>query len=219
MASCSSLCFAPSDPRISVGILPSLRWTQINGLNSFKSFDNKTGLRGACQRNLKCSVKSDKLNTNRSKDPFLDLHPEVSMLRGDENAKSSGPRKEGSVGSVTESLKESFIPSNYSEAKIKVIGVGGGGSNAVNRMIKSSMKGVEFWIVNTDVQALKMSPVIPENRLQIGEELTGGLGAGGNPDVGMNAANESKAAIEEAINGADMIFVTVSSSSTFLCLL
>ncbi|KAJ0014534.1 hypothetical protein Pint_20296 [Pistacia integerrima] len=107
------------------------------------------------------------------------------MLRGDENAKSPGPRKEGSVGSVTESLKELFIPNNYSEAKIKVIGVGGGGSNAVNRMIKSSMKGVEFWTVNTDVQALKMSPVIAENRLQIGEELTGGLGAGGNPDVGI----------------------------------
>ncbi|KAJ0020524.1 hypothetical protein Pint_31890 [Pistacia integerrima] len=209
MASCSSLCFAPSDARISVGMLPSLRWTQVYGLNSFKSFDNKAGLRSACQRNLKCSVNSHKLNTNRSNNPFLDLHPEVSMLRVDENAKSPGPRKEGSVGSVTESLKESFIPSNCSsEAKIKVIGVGGGGSNAVNRMIKSSMKGVEFWIVNTDVQALKMSPVIPENRLQIGEELTGGLGAGGNPDVGMNAANESKAAIEEAINVADMVFVT-----------
>lgn len=216
MASCSSLCFALSDPRISVGILPSLRGTQVNGLSSFKSFDNITGLRAACQRNVECSVKSQKLNTNRSKDPFLDLHPEVSMLRGDENAKFFSPRKEGSSGNVAESLKEFFIPSNYSEAKIKVIGVGGGGSNAVNRMIKSSMKGVEFWIVNTDVQAMKMSPVIPENRLQIGKEVTRGLGAGGNPEVGMNAANESKAAIENAINGADMVFVAVSSSSTYL---
>ncbi|KAL2547512.1 cell division protein FtsZ-like protein 2-1 [Forsythia ovata] len=74
------------------------------------------------------------------------------------------------------------------KAKIKVIGVGGGGSNAVNRMIESAMKGVEFWIVNTDIQAMRMSPVFSENLLQIGQELTRGLGAGGNPDIGMNAA-------------------------------
>ena len=129
----------------------------------------------------------------------MDRHPEVSVLRGDENVK--------------ESLRESFIPSNYNEANIKVVGVGGGGSNAVNRMLESSMKGVEFWIVNTDVQAIKMSPVSPENRLQIGQELTRGLGAGGNPDIGMSAANESKAAIEESLHGADMVFVTVCTHS------
>nr|POF04995.1 cell division protein ftsz like 2-1, chloroplastic [Quercus suber] len=71
------------------------------------------------------------------------------------------------------------------------------------------MKGVEFWIVNTYVQAIKMSPVSPESRLQIGQELTRGLGAGGNPDIGMSAANESKAAIEESLHGADMVFVTI----------
>ncbi|RVX11745.1 Cell division protein FtsZ-like 2-1, chloroplastic [Vitis vinifera] len=127
-------------------------------------------------------------------------------VRGSSNV--SSPRKDASSGSVTESIRDSSGPGNYNEAKIKVIGVGGGGSNAVNRMIESSMQGVEFWIVNTDVQAMKMSPVYTEHRLQIGQELTRGLGAGGNPDIGMNAAKESKEAIEEAVYGADMVFVT-----------
>ncbi|KAH7439624.1 hypothetical protein KP509_04G069200 [Ceratopteris richardii] len=94
------------------------------------------------------------------------------------------------------------------EAKIKVIGVGGGGSNAVNRMLESEMQGVEFWIVNTDVQALKMSTLPSDNKLQIGAQLTKGLGAGGIPEIGMNAAEESRAVIEEAVRGADMVFVT-----------
>ncbi|KAG6545957.1 hypothetical protein Mapa_012618 [Marchantia paleacea] len=97
---------------------------------------------------------------------------------------------------------------SFNEAKIKVIGVGGGGSNAVNRMLQSEMKGVEFWIVNTDSQAMAMSPVQEENRLQIGQKLTRGLGAGGNPEIGMSAAEESKALVEEALRGADMVFVT-----------
>ncbi|XP_024532295.1 cell division protein FtsZ homolog 2-1, chloroplastic [Selaginella moellendorffii] len=96
----------------------------------------------------------------------------------------------------------------FNEAKIKVIGVGGGGSNAVNRMVQSEMKGVEFWIVNTDAQAMAMSPVPAQNRLQIGQKLTRGLGAGGNPEIGMSAAEESKAIVEEAVRGADMVFVT-----------
>lgn len=96
--------------------------------------------------------------------------------------------------------------------KLRVVGVGvgGGGSNAVNRMVEHSLKGVEFFVVNTDAQALKMSPVLPNKCLQIGKELTRGLGAGGKPEIGMNAANESREAIEEAIHGADMVFVTVS---------
>lgn len=130
------------------------------------------------------------------------------MLRGEGN---NTVIKDSSLGgNVTEILRDSTSPGNYNEAKIKVIGVGGGGSNAVNRMIESEMKGVEFWIVNTDVQAMRMSPVFPEQRLQIGEELTRGLGAGGNPDVGMNAAKESRESIEEAVYGSDMVFVTVS---------
>ena len=91
-------------------------------------------------------------------------------------------------------------------ARIKVIGVGGGGGNAVNRMIQARMEGVEFIAANTDVQALKLSqaPV----KLQLGVRLTSGLGAGSNPDVGRNAALEDSGKIIEAIEGADMCFVT-----------
>lgn len=91
-------------------------------------------------------------------------------------------------------------------AQIKVIGVGGGGSNAVNRMIENDVRGVEFIAVNTDQQALHLSKA--ETQLQIGEKLTRGLGAGANPEVGKKAAEESKEQIQEALQGADMVFVT-----------
>jgi len=91
-------------------------------------------------------------------------------------------------------------------AKIKVVGVGGGGSNAVSRMSTSSMMGVEFVVVNTDSQALQSSPV--ETRLQIGEKLTRGLGAGSNPDIGRKAAIEDTDKILSLLEGADMVFVT-----------
>ncbi|WP_303968083.1 cell division protein FtsZ [Sporosarcina ureae] len=91
-------------------------------------------------------------------------------------------------------------------AVIKVIGVGGGGNNAVNRMIEHGVQGVEFIAVNTDAQALQLSSA--EIKLQIGEKLTRGLGAGANPEVGKKAAEESKEQIEEALRGADMVFVT-----------
>lgn len=93
-------------------------------------------------------------------------------------------------------------------ATIKVIGVGGGGSNAVNRMQNSDITGVEFWIVNTDAQALDQQAVAAPNQLQIGAELTRGLGAGGNPEIGQKAAEESRTAVEAALTGADMVFVT-----------
>ena len=91
-------------------------------------------------------------------------------------------------------------------AKIKVIGVGGGGNNAVNRMIESGVKGVEFIVANTDLQVLNNSkaPV----KIQIGVELTNGLGAGGKPEVGKESALESKSELEAALKGADMVFVT-----------
>ncbi len=91
-------------------------------------------------------------------------------------------------------------------AKIKVIGCGGGGNNAVNRMIETGVKGVEFIVVNTDLQVLNSSkaPV----KIQIGKDLTNGLGAGANPEVGRQAALESKEELENAIKGADMVFVT-----------
>lgn len=91
-------------------------------------------------------------------------------------------------------------------AVIKVIGVGGGGNNAVNRMIEHGVQGVEFIAVNTDAQALKLSSA--EIKLQIGAKSTRGLGAGANPEVGKKAAEESKEQLEEALAGADMVFVT-----------
>lgn len=91
-------------------------------------------------------------------------------------------------------------------AKIKVVGVGGGGNNAVNRMIAAGLKGVEFIAVNCDAQALLLSKA--PNRIQIGEELTRGLGAGANPEIGESAAEESRDQITEALKGSDMVFVT-----------
>ncbi|MHA6251377.1 cell division protein FtsZ [Oceanobacillus sp. CAU 1775] len=91
-------------------------------------------------------------------------------------------------------------------AKIKVVGVGGGGNNAVNRMIEHGVEGVEFITVNTDAQALNLSKA--EIKVQIGTKLTRGLGAGANPEVGKKAAEESREQLEEVLSGADMIFVT-----------
>ncbi|WP_339175462.1 cell division protein FtsZ [Solibacillus sp. FSL R5-0691] len=91
-------------------------------------------------------------------------------------------------------------------AVIKVIGVGGGGNNAVNRMIEHGVQGVDFIAVNTDAQALNLSKA--EYKLQIGGKLTRGLGAGANPEVGKKAAEESREQLEEVLRGADMVFVT-----------
>ena len=91
-------------------------------------------------------------------------------------------------------------------AQIKVVGVGGGGNNAVNRMIESGLKGVEFIAINTDKQALFLSKA--NHKIQIGEKLTKGLGAGANPEIGRNAAEESKEEIAQILKGADMVFVT-----------
>lgn len=91
-------------------------------------------------------------------------------------------------------------------AKIKVIGLGGGGGNAVNRMVESGVKGVEFIVANTDLQVLNSSKA--DIRIQIGASLTDGLGAGANPEIGREAAVESKKDIENALAGADMVFIT-----------
>jgi cell division protein FtsZ len=103
-------------------------------------------------------------------------------------------------------LRVSFNEEQQDGAKIKVIGVGGGGSNAVNRMIRAKVEGVEFIAANTDLQALKLSqaPV----KLQLGAKLTKGLGAGANPEVGRKAALEDTEKILEALDGSDMVFVT-----------
>ncbi|GKQ42846.1 cell division protein FtsZ [Companilactobacillus sp. RD055328] len=103
-------------------------------------------------------------------------------------------------------MEYSLDSNNNTSAVIKVIGVGGGGGNAVNRMIKAGISGVEFIVANTDVQALEASAA--ERKIQIGPKLTRGLGAGANPEVGEKAAEESEQEIQEALQGADMIFVT-----------
>ncbi len=93
-----------------------------------------------------------------------------------------------------------------SSAVIKVVGVGGGGGNAVNHMVESNIEGVEFICANTDAQALKR--VSAKTVLQLGGEITKGLGAGANPEVGRQAALEDRERIAELLNGADMVFIT-----------
>lgn len=98
------------------------------------------------------------------------------------------------------------VEQELGKACIKVVGVGGGGNNAVNRMIESGIDGVEFIVINTDAQVLTTTKAI--TKVQIGEKLTKGLGAGGKPEIGEQAALESKEAITEALKGADLVFVT-----------
>lgn len=102
-------------------------------------------------------------------------------------------------------FSSSNIPQRL-KATIKVVGVGGGGSNAVNRMIQSGMSGVEFWVMNTDAQVVEMAGT--DKRLQLGQKITRGLGAGGNPAIGMKAAEESRDDIISALEGSDMVFIT-----------
>jgi cell division protein FtsZ len=105
---------------------------------------------------------------------------------------------------AAEYRSDEIVPSSV--AKIKVIGVGGGGCNAVNRMIASNVAGIEFWSVNTDSQALTLASA--NNRLQVGQKLTRGLGAGGNPAIGQKAAEESRDEIAAAMDNADLVFIT-----------
>ena len=100
----------------------------------------------------------------------------------------------------------SFDTAAAQGAVIKVIGVGGGGGNAINRMVDEGVSGVEFIAANTDVQALSSTKA--ETVIQLGPKLTRGLGAGGQPEVGRKAAEESEEVITEAISGADMVFIT-----------
>ncbi|WP_130469835.1 cell division protein FtsZ [Candidatus Magnetaquicoccus inordinatus] len=101
---------------------------------------------------------------------------------------------------------EDFGQGNHLDARIKVIGVGGGGGNAINNMIQSQLDGVEFIVANTDAQALARN--LAPTRIQIGENVTRGLGAGAKPEVGMRAAEESQDRIRESLDGADMVFIT-----------
>lgn len=115
-----------------------------------------------------------------------------------------GQTRDAKEALAEETRSDDIVPSNV--AKIKVIGVGGGGCNAVNRMIASDLAGVEFWSINTDSQALSYASAL--NRLQIGQKLTRGLGAGGNPAIGQKAAEESRDEIAAALEQSDLVFVT-----------
>ena len=108
-------------------------------------------------------------------------------------------RQEGRVYDMHGAIPEPF-------AKIKVIGVGGGGTNAVNRMIEAGLSGVDFWAMNTDNQVLRTSAAT--YTLQLGENLTKGLGAGGDPEIGRASAEESRSDIKKALESADMVFIT-----------
>src|SRR5262252_10573767 len=103
-------------------------------------------------------------------------------------------------------IRISFNEEPRNDARIKVIGVGGGGGNAVNRMIDAGLEGIEFVTANTDLQALRMSHA--STKIQLGVKLTNGLGAGANPEIGRKAALEDSDKIIEALEGADMVFVT-----------
>ncbi len=117
---------------------------------------------------------------------------------------SSLTASNGSTLSAERPMSGEIIPSSV--ARIKVIGVGGGGCNAVNRMIDSGLAGIEFWTVNTDAQALTYSSTT--NTMQLGQKLTRGLGAGGNPSIGQKAAEESRDEIFQALEGSDLVFIT-----------
>eukprot|EP00879_Flechtneria_rotunda_P019499 GHRR01020480.1.p1 GENE.GHRR01020480.1~~GHRR01020480.1.p1 ORF type:complete len:229 (+),score=54.07 GHRR01020480.1:342-1028(+) len=103
-------------------------------------------------------------------------------------------------------VSSSGYSNSSTDARIKVIGVGGGGGNALNRMVETGLQGIEFWAVNTDVQALVHHRCT--NRMQIGSEVTRGLGCGGNPQIGRSAAQESQEGLKQVVSGADLVFVT-----------
>jgi cell division protein FtsZ len=122
----------------------------------------------------------------------MDLENQFQAGSGDEHRAGFEPQTQGPLPKM--------------KALIKVVGVGGAGGNAINRMIESGMSGVDFWIMNTDAQVLDMTSA--EKRLQLGQKITRGLGAGGNPAIGQKAAEESRDDIMAALEGADMVFIT-----------
>ncbi len=154
------------------------------------TFDNRFGIPNPSLSNTEYADRSATVETN---------HPSFnsSVLPFQPTNDSKGTPKE-------ESRRDNIVPSNV--AKIKVIGVGGGGCNAVNRMIESGVAGIEFWAINTDAQALAQAAA--PQRLQMGQKLTRGLGAGGNPAIGQKAAEESRDDIAHALENTDLVFIT-----------
>ncbi len=137
------------------------------------------------------------------------LQPGVSVTINSSNPFNNsklhfGQNHDGRAHLIEKDWMDDIVPGRV--ANIKVIGVGGGGGNAVNRMIASDVAGVEFWSINTDAQALTHAAA--PRRLQIGQKLTRGLGAGGNPAIGQKAAEESRDEIATALDNADLVFIT-----------
>jgi len=134
-------------------------------------------------------------------DRFFDrtASPHAAMTESSAQYNGVLPSNEPSLGG----LSSGIVPSQ--SARIEVIGVGGGGSNAVNRMISSDLQGVGYRVLNTDAQALLQSA--SQKRIQLGQKLTRGLGAGGNPVIGQKAAEESRAELQESLQGADLVFI------------
>ncbi|MGI0479522.1 cell division protein FtsZ [Geminocystis sp. CENA526] len=138
-------------------------------------------------------------------DEYLEPTAKKPVNRNNNSTTRQGKRvKQGNESPETNMNFNQIIPSNV--AQIKVIGVGGGGCNAVNRMIQGNVVGVEFWQINTDAQALAQS--MATNCLQIGQKLTRGLGAGGNPAIGQKAAEESRDEIAKTLENTDLVFIT-----------
>lgn len=134
-------------------------------------------------------------------------NPELSLIGNNSLSAGMGiPFKGNSSSQIPkeEIRSNKIVPSNV--AKIKVMGVGGGGCNAVNRMIESQVSGIEFWAINTDAQALE-NAMAPQ-KLQIGQKITRGLGAGGNPAIGQKAAEESRDELAHALENTDLVFIT-----------
>ena len=134
------------------------------------------------------------------------LGPDIFGKPEENNMNTTNDMVFGMFSSADNAAQQPTPAPGVSPAKIKVIGVGGGGGNAFNRMIKSGLTGVEFWLMNTDLQILNTS--VCKNKIQLGPKLTNGLGAGGEPQVGEKAAEEAQQEITQALEGADMVFVT-----------
>ena len=141
------------------------------------------------------------LNSTGGSDSNNDIYYQSSQ-----QSSSQEPQSSYEPASIQSSDSSYSKTQSANPAKIKVVGVGGGGGNAVNRMIKSGLSGVEVWLMNTDLQILNTSTC--KNRIQLGAQLTNGLGAGGEPQIGEKAAQEAEKEIASALEGADMVFVT-----------
>ncbi|MGK7874161.1 MAG: cell division protein FtsZ [Xenococcaceae cyanobacterium] len=150
---------------------------------------------------IKLGLTHPSLNNPECADPSV-------IVENHNSFNSSGlpfhPTKDSNSKPREEARSNNIVPGNV--AKLKVIGVGGGGCNAVNRMIESDVAGIEFWAINTDAQALAHSAA--PQRLQMGQKLTRGLGAGGNPAIGQKAAEESRDEIANALENTDLVFIT-----------